>query len=93
MNRTQPRLPRKSRTTLSLSRDAVVYLKSYQAQKNQASLSSAVEALIEEQKQREAGEKLAAQTRAYYDSLTSSEQEESEAWGKFAESESANSEA
>lgn len=92
MSRTQSRSPRKSRTTLSLSHDAVVYLKSYQAEKKEASLSSAVEALIEEQKQRETLEKLAAETRAYYDSLASDEQEESEAWGKFAESESANSE-
>ncbi len=36
-------------------------------------------------------EKLATQTRAYYDSLTPAVQNESEAWGKFAEPESVNS--
>ena len=93
MNRNQTHLARKSRKTLSLSKDAVTYLESYKAQKREASLSSAVEALIEEQKQRDAAEKLATQTRAYYDSLTPSQQEDSEAWGQFAESESAKSEA
>jgi hypothetical protein len=37
-------------------------------------------------------EKLAPQTRAYYDSLMSTEQNESEIWGKFAESEAMDSE-
>jgi hypothetical protein len=83
----------KSRKTFSLSRDAVTYLETYQAKKKAASLSSAVEALIEERKQQDASEKLAAQTRAYYDSLTPGELDESEAWAKLAESESANSEA
>jgi hypothetical protein len=91
MNRN--RFARKSRKTLSLSRDAVVYLETYQAKKKEASLSSAVEALIEERKQQEEAEKLAAQTRSYYDSLTPTDQDESEAWGEFTESESANSEA
>ena len=36
-------------------------------------------------------EKPASQTRAYYDSLTPTEQNESRAWSKFAESEAANS--
>ena len=92
MSRNQARSQRKSRKTLSLSRDAVVYLETYQARKKEASLSSAVEALIEERKQQEEAEKLAAQTRAYYDSLTPAEQDESEVWGKFAESEAADSE-
>jgi hypothetical protein len=82
----------KSRKTFSLSRDAVTYLETYQAKKKEASLSSAVEALIEERKEQEEAEKLAAQTRAYYDSLGADELGESEAWGKFAESESANTE-
>jgi len=79
----------KSRKTLSLSRSAVSYLETYQAKKREASLSSAVEALIEERKQMDEEEKLAAQTRAYYDSMTLTEQEENETWGKFAESEAA----
>jgi hypothetical protein len=83
----------KSRKTLSLSRDAVIFLESYQTQKKEASLSSAVEALIEEQKQRQAAEKLTAQTRVYYDSLTADDQDETEAWGKFTESEAADLEA
>ena len=82
----------KSRKTLSLSRSAVTYLEIYQAKKREASLSSAVEALIEERKQQDEQEKLAAQTRAYYDSLSPTEQDESEAWGKFTESEAADSE-
>ncbi len=87
------RSPQKSRKTLSLSRDAVAYLESYQARKKEASLSSAVEAMIRERKQRDEAEKLAAQTRAYYDSFGPAEAEESEAWGKFAESELAEPEA
>ena len=49
-----------------------------------------IEALINERTQPES-EKLATQTRAHYDSLTPAGQNESEAWSKFAESESANS--
>ncbi len=93
MNYRQTKKPRKSRKTLSLSREAVIYLETYQAKKKEASLSSAVETLIEERKQQDEAEKLAAQTRAYYDSLTHPELDESEAWAKFTESESANSEA
>jgi|KBSMisStaDraftv2_1062788.scaffolds.fasta_scaffold381639_2 hypothetical protein len=93
MTSRQAKTARKSRKTLSLSRNAVHYLETYQAQKKEASLSSAVEALIEERKQQDEEEKLAAQTRAYYDSLSSSELHANEAWAKFTESESANSEA
>jgi hypothetical protein len=49
-----------------------------------------IEALMNERTQPEA-EKLVSQTRAYYDSLTPAGQNESEAWSKFAESESTNS--
>lgn len=83
----------KSRKTFSLSREAVTYLETYQVKKKEASLSSAVEALIEERKQQEAAENLAAQTRAYYDTLAPAEQDETEAWGRFVESEIADSEA
>jgi hypothetical protein len=93
MNRRQTRTSsRKSRKTFSLSRDAVMYLETFQARKKEASLSGAVEALIHERKEQEAADKLAAQTRAYYDSLTPAELGDSEAWGKFAESEVADSE-
>lgn len=85
--------PRKSRKTFSLSRDAVAYLETYQAQAKEASLSSAVEALIHERKQQEEADRLAAQMRAYYDSFSPAEQDESEAWGKFVESEITDSEA
>ena len=93
MSRAHTKSPRKARRTFSLSKEAVIYLETYQAKTKEASLSSAVEALIEERKQQDAAEKLAAQTRAYYDSLSSAELDDSEVWGKFAESESANSEA
>jgi hypothetical protein len=83
---------RKSRKTFSLSRDAVAYLETYQAKKKEASLSGAFEAIIRERKEQEKKDQLTAQTRAYYDSLASEDVDESEAWGKFAESELANSE-
>ena len=89
MNRHQ----HKSRKTLSLSRAAVTYLETYQAKKKEPSLSSAVEALIEERRQQDEKAKLAAQTRAYYDSMTPADQEEGEAWGKFTELEATDSEA
>jgi len=84
---------RKSRKTFSLSRDAVAYLETYRNERKESSLSGAVEALIHERRQQEEAARLAAQTRAYYDSLTPAAQEESEAWGRFAESELTDSEA
>jgi len=84
---------RKSRKTFSLSRDAVTYLETYQVKRKEPSLSGVVEAIIRERREREEADKLAAQTRAYYDSLASAELDESEAWGEFAESEIADSEA
>jgi hypothetical protein len=77
----------KSRRTFSLSHDAVAYLESYRHKRKEGSLSGAVEAMIRERRDREEQEKLAAQTRAYYDSLQPAELEESEAWGAFGESE------
>jgi hypothetical protein len=84
---------RKSRKTLSLSRDAVAYLESYRTKRRELSLSGAVEAIIRERKEQEEADKVTAQIRAYYDSLTSAELDESEAWGSFVESEMADSEA
>jgi hypothetical protein len=84
---------RKSRKTFSLSRDAVTYLEAYRAKQREPSLSSVVEAIIRERKQQEESERLAAQIRAYYDSLAPAELDESEAWGRFAENEMAESEA
>ena len=85
--------PRKSRKTFSLSRDAVAYLETYQSKKRESSLSGAVEALIHERKQQEEADRQVAQTRAYYDSLGEEEKNEDDAWGRFAESEIADSEA
>jgi len=84
---------RKSRKTFSLNRETVAYLETYQAKRKEASLSSAMEAIIHERKGLEEADKLAAQTRAYYDSLAPAELDESEAWGKFVESEIAETEA
>jgi hypothetical protein len=81
----------KSRKTFSLSRTAVSYLETYRSRKKESSLSGALEALIRERKQQEEAEKLAAQTRAYYDSLTPSDAEECKGWGKFSEFELADS--
>lgn len=83
---------RKSRRTFSLSREAVTYLENYRSRKKEASLSGAVEALIQERRQQEESERLAAQTRAYYDSFSPEEAEESDAWGSFTESEISDSE-
>jgi len=86
-------ISRKSRKTFSLSRDAVTYLENYRSKKKEPSLSGAVEALIHERRQQEEGDRLAAQTRAYYDSLSPEEEDESDTWGRFAESEVSDSEA
>jgi hypothetical protein len=88
------RIPsRKSRKTFSLSRDAVAYLETYRARRKEPSLSGVVEAIIRERREEEEADKLAAQTRAYYDSVTPAELKETEAWGEFVESEIADSEA
>lgn len=84
---------RKSRKTFSLSRDAVIYLEAYRSKKKESSLSSAIESLIDERRQQEEAQKLAAQTLAYYDSLSPEEEIESDVWGRFTESEVSDSEA
>jgi hypothetical protein len=84
---------RKRRKTFSLSRDAVSYLETYQARRKEPSLSGVVESIIRERKEKEEADNLAAQTRAYYDSLPPAELDESAAWGEFVESEIADSEA
>jgi len=66
-------LPRKSRKTFSLSRETTAYLETYRARRKDPSLSAAVEAIIRERRQQEEADKLAAQTRAYYDSLPPAE--------------------
>jgi hypothetical protein len=84
--------PRKSRKTFSLSRDTLAYLESYRVRGKAPSLSGVVEVIVREQKEREEAEKIAAETRQYYDTVGSAELEESEIWGKFAEYEAADSE-
>lgn len=83
---------RKSRKTFSLSRDAAAYLETYRVKRKEPSLSAAVEALIRERKEQEEADRLAAQTSAYYESLSPGESGESEDWAEFAESELARSE-
>jgi len=90
-NRHTKREIRKSRKTFSLSRDALVYLETYRVGRKEQSLSGVVEALIRERREQDEADKLAAQTRAYYDSLPPSDAAEQEAWGEFVETDMADS--
>jgi len=86
MPRTRQRAARKERLTLSLDRGTVEFLKS-RAKKKASSVSACVEQIIAVSRQTSEAERLNAQTRAYYDSLSEPERQAEAAWGEFAERE------
>jgi len=86
MPRTRQRAARKERLTLSLDRGTVQFLKR-RAKNKDSSVSACVEQIIAVSRQTSETERLNAQARAYYDSLSEPERQAEAAWGKFAESE------
>ena len=76
---------RKQRKTFTLSRQAISYLEAARKEAHTPSTSALLEQMIlERQQQRERQKTNAAITR-YYDSLTTTEQEENRLWGGFSE--------
>ncbi len=76
---------RKQRKTFTLSRQAIGYLEAARKEAHSPSTSAVLEQMIlERQQQRERQRTNAAITR-YYDSLTTTEQEENRLWGEFSE--------
>jgi len=86
MTRARQKVGRKERLTLSLEKGTVKFLKSC-AKAKASSLSGCVEEIIASSRQTAETQRIAAQTLAYYDSLSEHERHEEAAWGEFAESE------
>lgn len=77
---------RKERITVSLSRDAVQFLRSFRAQVKSPSISALLEGILAELRGRSEMEQLNAKVSAYYDSLSDAQVREDAAWGQFGES-------
>ncbi len=76
----------KQRITVSLTKDAVAFLKSYRAQVRAPSLSALVEEMITDLQRREEREALDRSVTAYYDSLSAEQVRDEAAWGELGES-------
>ena len=76
---------RKSRKTFSLSREAVCYLETVRKQTKRESMSSVLEDIIRQQQQAKEMERVSAAFSSYYDSMSTEERTEDQAWGQFAE--------
>lgn len=77
------RARRKIRKTFSLSPVNVSTLERFRKQRRQPSLTASLEAILEEWRIHQEKERLAAETTAYYDSLTPEQQREEAAWGEL----------
>jgi hypothetical protein len=75
---------RKGKRTFSLSMEALAYLKVLA--KNHRSTSEALDRLIREKKEEAEKEKISANIRGYYDSISEEERAENLAWGEFVQS-------
>jgi Arc/MetJ-type ribon-helix-helix transcriptional regulator len=84
--RTRKNSTAKKKTSFSLSREAIDFLKSYVTAQHYNSSSEALDALLRGKRQELEKERIDASIAAYYDSLTDEERQEEAAWGKFAES-------
>jgi hypothetical protein len=78
----------KERISLSLSAEAVRYLKAYRERTRMPSLSALVEAMVADFRRARAMHRLSADVNAHYDSLSEEESREDSAWGEFGEYES-----
>lgn len=83
--RTARRKPRKIRKTFSLSPSVVQTLEAFRAETNQDSVTAALEELVRSWQIQREKERIAAETTAYYDSLTDEEVKEEAEWGKMGE--------
>ena len=76
----------KQRITVSLTKEAVAFLRSYRAQLKAPSLSALVEDIITDLQRRQEREELDRSITAYYDSLSAEQLREEAAWGELGES-------
>ena len=74
---------RKERVTLSLSKRAVQFLRTFRKQENSPSLSALVESMIEKARHARDLADLDASVTAYYNSLSEAEVQEQAAWGEI----------
>ena len=77
---------RKTRLSFSLDLEIARYVRAYRDQTQAASLSAALQSIIEEKKRRAQMVEVQSKTKAYYDSLPPLEEVEDSTWGEFAES-------
>jgi len=75
---------RKGKRTFSLSSEALAYLNVLA--KNHRSASEALDKLIREKKEEAERERISANIRGYYDSISEEERAENRAWGEFVQS-------
>lgn len=75
----------KARITISLSKDKVRFLKAHSGRTGASSVSAFIEQLVADAEARAQLESLGASTARYYDSLSSSEIEDRQAWGELGE--------
>jgi hypothetical protein len=77
---------KKERVTVSLSRDAARFLRSFRDQVKAPSVSALLESILANLKGAHEMDQLNARVNAYYDSLSDSDVREDAAWGQFGES-------
>lgn len=75
-------IKRKERRTFSLAPDVVEYLEGFRKKARSASLTSAIEAVVRQQREREEIERLNADISAYYDSYSDEDRAEDLAWAE-----------
>jgi len=75
----------KERITVSLSKERVRFLKAHSGRRGAPSVSAYVERLVADDQARAELEELSAHTALYYDSLSTKEAEEQNAWGELSE--------
>jgi len=76
---------RKLRKIYTLSSDVVAILEEEMKERHAESASSALEALLKDQRNQKQMEQIAASISRYYDSLSETEMKEDRLWGIFAE--------
>lgn len=80
----QNRSMRKGKRTFSLSTEALAYLN--ELAKKHRSASEALDKLIREKKEEDEKQRIAANIRGYYDSISEEERSENRIWGEFVQS-------
>ena len=76
--------PTKARKTFSLSQENLEFLETVRRRQKAASLTAALEMILEQEKQRREVSQLDSTISQYYDSLSDEEVEEQRNWGEFA---------